>query len=238
MSTGYDVAASRPLPARKGLADEMPDGMTAVFIGDSITDAGRRSDPSGFLGAGYVRRLKEMADEREAPLRIINSGVSGDRIREMRRRWQQDCLAHRPDIVTVLIGVNDTCRRFDAGQTTSAEEYTEDYRAILGSAVAAGVTRLVVMEPFLVPVNEDQVQWRVQDLDLKIDASRTVAAEYGASLVPLDGLMNAEARVHGPLSVVGDGVHPSARGHQLIADGWWSVMADHLAVGVVHEAAG
>ena len=92
-----------------------------------------------------------MADEREAPLRIINSGVSGDRIRDVRRRWQQDCLAHQPDIVTILIGVNDTWRRFDAGETTSAEQYTEDYQAILGSAVAAGVTQLVVMEPFLVP---------------------------------------------------------------------------------------
>lgn len=198
---------------------------TALFIGDSITDMCRRTDPCGFLGAGYVRRIAELATEHADRLRIVNSGISGDRLTDLRKRWDADVLAHDPDILTVMIGVNDTWRRYDAGMTTTAEQFDGDYRAVLDATRARlPEVRLVIMEPFLVPLTDEQAGWRAEDLDAKIEVARAIARDYGATLVPLDGLFTERAATEGPLSVIDDGVHPSAGGHELIAQTWWSAV--------------
>lgn len=195
---------------------------TALFIGDSITDMCRRTDPCGFLGAGYVRRIAELAVEHGDPVRLVNSGVSGDRLTDLRKRWDADVLAHDPDILTVMVGVNDTWRRYDAGMTTTPERFESDYRAVLDATLAhRHLERLVIMEPFLVPLTDEQAGWRAEDLDAKIEVTRVIARDYSATLVPLDSLFTERAHADGALSVIDDGVHPSAGGHELIAQSWW-----------------
>ncbi|THG32656.1 hypothetical protein E6C70_13030 [Glaciibacter flavus] len=196
-----------------------------LFGGDSITDAGRREDPDGW-GDGYVRLIAE--DPAAASVEVINAGVGGDRVADLRRRWADDVLAARPDVVTVLVGVNDMWRRYDSDDPTTATAFREGYAAVLDATVAAGVSRLVLMEPFFVPLTDDQRAWRDDDLEEKIAVTRSLAEEYSARLVPLDDLFTAAAAREGVEQIVPDGVHPSARGHRMIADEWWRTASDLL----------
>lgn len=190
-----------------------------VFIGDSITDAGRTWSSDNPLGDGYVRELDRRFTTAGLPVTILNTGIGGHRVDDLRRRWTEDALALRPTLLSVLVGVNDTWRRYDSDDPTSVESYAADYDAIL-SAVDRDVThRIVLIEPFLVPISEEQSEWR-EDLDPKIAAVRALAARHGAILVPADVELNRAALVHGPEAIAFDGVHPTDLGHRLIADLW------------------
>jgi acyl-CoA thioesterase-1 len=199
--------------------------LTALFTGDSITDSGRVTDPSGFLGAGFVRRIGQLAPG----LWVVNSGVSGDRTADLRRRVDADVIDRRPDILTVLIGVNDMWRRYDSGLTTTPEEFESNYSAVLDRACdELDLEELVLMEPFLVPVAEGQTEWLAEDLEPKIAVVRELADRYGARLVGLAGLFAERAAADGALSLVLDGVHPTAAGHELIARAWLAAVGNEV----------
>ncbi|WP_203138164.1 SGNH/GDSL hydrolase family protein [Microbacterium sp. JZ31] len=183
---------------------------TLVFAGDSVTDADRRMDPAG-LGQGYVRLLAD--DPALAGARVVNAGIAGDRVRDLRARWSEDVAVHEPAIVSVLIGVNDMWRRFDSDDPTSAADFERDYRAILDGTDGA---RLVLIEPFLLAVREEQAAWRA-DLEEKIAVVHALAAERDAVLVRAD----RELRMRGDNpALAADGVHPTAHGHRALADLW------------------
>ncbi|GIG38047.1 SGNH/GDSL hydrolase family protein [Cellulomonas pakistanensis] len=189
-----------------------------LLVGDSVTDCGRRADPEA-LGDGYVRLLAE------GPLsgcRVTNRGVGGDRAVDLAARWDADVLAERPDVLSVLVGINDTWRRYDRGRATPAEAFETTYRALLGSALAAGVRRLVLVEPFVLPVTAEQERWWDEDLGAKVAAVHRLAAEHGAVLVPAGTHLAALAAAHGARALAADGVHPTAAGHRALADLWWA----------------
>ena len=189
---------------------------TIVFAGDSITDAGRREDPAG-LGDGYVRIIAERLEG--SGHRVVNSGISGDRAVDLRARWGEDVLAHEPDVLTVLIGVNDMWRRYDMDDPTSAEQFREVYDELLGSLAGTGAS-IILMEPFLLPISDEMHEWRADDLDAKIAVVRELADKHGATLIEVDGTLNDAARESGPASIAADGVHPTPEGHAIIADEW------------------
>src|SRR5512140_3804346 len=87
-------------------------GDKILFIGDSITDAGRRGDPDG-LGHGYVRMFRDLVSTRHPSLMVdvVNHGISGNTIRDLDKRWQHDVIAHRPNYLSISIGVNDVWRQ-------------------------------------------------------------------------------------------------------------------------------
>jgi acyl-CoA thioesterase-1 len=183
-----------------------------VFIGDSVTDCGRRDDEPDYLGDGYVRMIAEHLPRR----RVVNAGISGNRVVDLRDRWQIDVLEQHPDILCVYVGINDTWRRYDSNDPTSAAAFEADYRAILEATVPLA-PKLVLVEPFVLPVTEEQEQWH-EDLDEKRAAVGRLATEFGAVFVPLQALMAAAAEDHGAQALAQDGVHPTALGHRLIAD--------------------
>jgi len=187
-----------------------------VFIGDSVTDCGRRDDPDG-LGSGYVADLARRWGDRD-DLLVVNTGVSGHRIPDLEARVQADVVDHGPDLVSVMVGINDTWRRFDASDPTSTADYEASYRRFL-DAVTATKARLVLMEPFLLPVRTEQQGWR-EDLEPKIDVVRRLADLYGAVLVRTDRALNTLAVSVGAATLADDGVHPTAQGHVALADLW------------------
>lgn len=198
---------------------------TIVFAGDSITDAGRREDPDG-LGDGYVRIVAERLAE--SGHRVVNAGISGDRAVDLRARWSDDVQAHEPDVLSVLVGVNDMWRRYDSEDATSAEEFRAVYDELLTAMAGTGAS-IVLMEPFLLPVTDEMHGWRTDDLDGKIAVVRGLAEKHGATLVGLDGLLTDAARERGPEAVAFDGVHPTPYGHALIADAWIAAAGPLLA---------
>ena len=195
---------------------------TVVFAGDSVTDCGRRTDPDG-LGDGYVRNVYDALrrDLGERRPRIVNAGISGNRAVDLATRWSADVLIHDPSLVSILIGINDTWRRYDEDDPTTAESFEASYRALLDPLTCP----VVLIEPFLLPVKAGQEEWR-EDLDPKLDVVRKLAVEYGAILVPADLELNRQAVAVGAATLAGDGVHPTTAGHRAIADLWRRVVLE------------
>ncbi|AYF97951.1 SGNH/GDSL hydrolase family protein [Protaetiibacter intestinalis] len=194
--------------------------MTAplLFIGDSITDAGRRDDPDG-LGSGYVRLVAASLAARGDRRTVLNRGIGGDRIGDLRDRWEADVLAHAPGTLSVYVGINDTWRRFDSGLVTTTADFESAYRGLLEEARVASAPRLVLVEPFLTPVTPEQEGW-LDDLAGKREAVATLASEFGAAFVPLHRILTVAALHHGPAAIAADGVHPTPLGAELIAEAW------------------
>jgi len=196
-----------------------------VFAGDSITDAGRLRSDDRSLGDGYVSLIADELTAQGADVVAINRGIAGDRAVDLERRWDQDVLAERPDVLTVYVGVNDMLRRFDSGDPTSAEAFEATYRRLLASV---RVPLLILVEPFFVPVRPEQHEW-LADLDEKRAIVARLAEENGARLVLLHDAVTRAAAEQGADAVVPDGVHPTPVGSRLLADAWLAAYTEATA---------
>ncbi|CAN2178651.1 TesA Lysophospholipase L1 and related esterases [Candidatus Nanopelagicaceae bacterium] len=185
-----------------------------VFIGDSVTDCGRLEVPP--FGDGYVFNI---ANSTRLSGEIINVGTSGHRLVDLENRWNTDVLAHQPTLVSVAIGINDTWRRYDDNDPTSAEAFEDSYRRVLAATKAQGNPELVLCEPFLLAVRDEMNTWR-EDLDPKIAVVHKLATEFKAKLVPFDQRFNDLAKEMSMSELAEDGIHPSKLGHQIMADLW------------------
>ncbi|SEG95311.1 Lysophospholipase L1 [Actinacidiphila yanglinensis] len=195
------------------------DAARVLFQGDSITDASRDREDDAGLGNGYVSLIAGRLAADGSGRKVLNRGISGNRVVDLRARWQEDALDLAPDLLSVMIGVNDTWRRYDANEITTIEDYERDYRFILEQARAIGA-QLVLIEPFLVPVDDEQWTWR-EDLDGRIHVVRRLAADFDAALLAADGLLNQAAREAGsPAAIADDGVHLTPAGHACLAAAW------------------
>lgn len=192
-----------------------------LFQGDSITDCGRNYEDASSLGVGYAMMIAASLGLAfpEKNLTFINRGINGNRAVDLQKRWDKDCLELKPTWVSIYIGINDTWRRIDSGEETTAAQFEAIYRDLIERTLNNLDARLVLVEPFVLPVPEDRKGWRL-DLDPKIHVVRELAREYNALLVPLDGLFAAASVKADPAYWAGDGVHPSPAGHALIADAW------------------
>ncbi|MFK7692032.1 SGNH/GDSL hydrolase family protein [Paenibacillus sp. HJGM_3] len=203
------------------MGTRLKQGDVVLFQGDSITDAGRNREVGSDLGRGYAYLTAALfgAKYPEKQVQFLNRGISGNRVINLQERWQADCLDLKPTWVSIYIGINDTWRRYDRQDETSAEKFESGYRDILNRTKESLDAKLVLIEPFVVPHPEDRKTWR-EDLDPKIQVVRELAREYGALLVPLDGLFAAASMRAEPKYWAPDGVHPSPAGHALIAEAW------------------
>jgi acyl-CoA thioesterase I len=199
----------------------LEENSVVVLIGDSVTDCGRDYKDQESLGSGYALAIAAEYGSRypEQHITFINKGINGHRVVDLEARWQRDCLDLQPDYVSILIGINDTWRRYDSQDPTSSEKFYEGYRRLLERTVRQGVKGIILLEPFVVPVREEQKNW-YEDLNPKIQAVRELAKQFQTLYVPLDGLLNAASTRTGAAYWAGDGVHPSAAGHGLIAEAW------------------
>jgi lysophospholipase L1-like esterase len=172
------------------------------------------------LGAGYAMLVAAhlLAARPDDHLRCINRGVSGEGVQGLRRRWQDDCLSLRPDIVSILVGVNDAIRT--PRPALAPDVFADTYRELLAETRRAlPDISLVLCEPFALPVGE------VTGADLATIADyglivRELADATGAILVPLQRVFT-EAQQRAPAVYWSfDGIHPNAQGHWLIAQAW------------------
>ncbi len=195
--------------------------MRILFQGDSITDAGRSREDLTDLGPGYPRYAAALLRERhpDREWTFINRGVSGNRTGDLLARWQEDCLALKPDLVSILVGINDTWRAFDQNLPTTVEQFEANYRRLLEEVRRGTQAKILMLEPFVLHNTPDKDAWRA-DLDPKIEAVRRLAREYADGYVPLDGLFAAACVEQGPLHWSADGVHPAQAGARLIADAY------------------
>ncbi len=195
--------------------------MSAVnlFIGDSVTDCGRDIEPP--YGDGYVR---EIARSGKLAGQIINVGTSGHRLIDLEKRWQVDVLDHKPILVSIAIGINDTWRRYDDNDPTSTQDFRDQYHRVLTLTRQACNPQFVLCEPFLLSVREEMNTWR-EDLDPKIDVVYAMAKEFDAIVVPFDKHLNQLATTFAMADIADDGIHPNPFGHAEMAKLWLSNVA-------------
>ena len=194
------------------------DNDLVLFQGDSVTDAGRNGDN---LGSGHQNTLAAWfsAMYPQKNVKFINRGIGGHRVCDLQKRWKTDCLDLKPTVVSILIGINDTWRRYDSNDPTSTEKFETGYRDLLEQIRKNLNARIIICEPFLLHVMNGQSQWR-EDLNPKIDVVRKLAIEFDTLLVPLDGIFAQAATRQTPAFWTADGVHPTPTSHALISQNW------------------
>lgn len=200
-------------------------GHTILFIGDSITDEGRDRSDSKDLGKGYPLLVASYLWNQypSYDLNILNRGIGGDEVFNLKERWEEDCLNYNPDIVSILVGVNDVWWHIDDEEKLDEAallKFEEDYRWLLKTLAHRTDARVVIMEPYVLPYPKDRMAWR-KHLDPRIQIIRRLANDYHATFVPLDGILNAKGIINGFETYTGDdGVHPTVAGHAAIAEAW------------------
>jgi lysophospholipase L1-like esterase len=203
-------------------------GQRIVFQGDSITDAGRMRAAAApnspeLLGQGYAGLCawRLLADYPGLGLEIHNRGVSGNRVPDLDARWQHDCLALKPHLLSVLIGVNDLWHRLEGRAGGSIREYEQQYRTLVErTREALPDVRLVLCEPFTLRCGVVNRRWFPEFDELRAAAER-VAVACGAIWVPFQSVFDDAVNAGtDPSYWAGDGVHPTPWGHQLLADAW------------------
>ncbi len=194
-----------------------------LFQGDSVTDVGWREDKDTGLGWGYPRMvaLALKALHPDMNVTVVNRGISGDCVRDLKARWDADCIDVKPTVVSILIGVNDTWHGFDVGQQTTLQAFIDDYRAILTRVRDEVGARIVLIAPFTIPTlpEHHSLEWRA-DLNPRIDAVCELAREFNAEYIPMDALLHAASLKIGCETLSKDGVHPTEVGHTFIAETW------------------
>jgi lysophospholipase L1-like esterase len=198
-------------------------GATVLFTGDSITDAGR-ARPVGKgagLGSGYVAIVQERLKENV----VLNTGISGHTVRDLAARWDNDVINLKPDWLSIMIGTNDVWRQFDKrGVGVLPTDYKATYRSLLTRVRPNLKGGLVLMTPFLVEANE------AEPMRARMDEYRQIvielAGEFGAYLVDTQGMYNYHMLQGATVNdIAGDRVHPSPKGHKIMAETWLSTVS-------------
>lgn len=199
----------------------IPKSAKILFQGDSITDASRNRDDPDHLGEGWVAMLKPWVDARlpECRYQFVNRGIGGNRVVNLLERWERDCVAIQPDVLSILVGVNDTWRRYDQNDPTSVDQFRAGYRDLLVRFREVNDGPIILCSPFLSHVS-DVVAGMREDLDPKIGAVEALAEEFQAIYVDLNTAFKHACDKREPQYWTHDGVHPTLAGQALIAQTW------------------
>ena len=192
---------------------------TIEFIGDSITDCGRQAPPDEPLGNGYVRIVHQLlqAGYPELQLKILNKGISGDRVTSLKARWKPDVLDLDPDWLFIFIGVNDVWRYFDGDreEAVALPEFENIYRQLLKGASTNSHAQIRLISPFLAETDsDDPFRKKLCQYQEAIDH---LGQEFELPVVHLQPAFDWAMLSKPAAYWTSDRVHPTEEGHMLIA---------------------
>ncbi len=215
---------------------QLKENAVILFQGDSITDAGRdrkNQEPNNTdaIGHGYAlfasgHLLEKYAEKK---LTIYNRGVSGNKVFQLRERWDEDCIALKPDVLSILIGVNDYWHTLGGGYKGTLQKFMTDYRELLNyTKQKLPNVQLIICEPYTLKGGGaiKPEQWYPM-FDEYRKATKTLAEEFHATYVPVQtiydkAILRAPDRYWAP-----DGIHPGLPGAKLITNGWLKATGLH-----------
>ena len=226
--TGLGLATSARAASSARVGPLLSAGDTILFQGDSITDAGRNRDKEttaneqAGLGNGYAwfAAAELLVDRPQAGLRTYNRGISGNKVFQLAERWDKDCLALKPNLLSILIGVNDIWHTLNGQYKGTVEIYERDYRALLDrTRKALPDVKLVICEPFVLRCGAVNDKW-FPEFDQYRAAAKRVADTYHAAFIPFQAMFDEAIKYAPPEHWAKDGVHPTASGAALMAHEW------------------
>jgi len=199
-------------------------GSKLLFIGDSITDCDRTKPvgegSSDDLGKGYVAfvegLLRSVYPERQ--IRVVNMGISGHTVRDLKARWPTDVMAQKPDWVSIMIGINDVWRQFDSPFHKEKHVYIDEYEETLRQLVTETkpfVTGIILMTPFLIESNENDPMRRT--MDQYGNVVKRLAKETNCLIIDTQAAFDQVLKTLHSTSLAWDRVHPDTAGHMVIA---------------------
>ena len=215
------------------MTTQLKSGETILFIGDSITDCGRRNN-GGTLGEGYVRWFDVLLTLRETDKRvtIINKGIGGDRITGLQQRWTDDVLRHKPDWLSIKIGINDLHSYLNNPsdpQSVSPKVYAQAFDDILARThKALPKCRILLIDPFYISIENTPDLWRRKVLDLLPGYIKTVhqmSRQYKTRLVETHAVYQRLLKYRDADTFCAEPVHPNQVGHAVIAEAVYAALS-------------
>jgi lysophospholipase L1-like esterase len=203
-----------------------------LFQGDSITDSGRAktgptANAAGSLGNGYALLAGAglLNDHGGQNLSIHNRGISGNKVYQLAERWDTDCLDLKPNVLSILIGVNDFWHKLNGKYEGTAKIYRDDFAKLLDrTRKSLPNVQLIIGEPFAIPgVKAVDDKWFPAFYDYQAAAAE-IAKKYGATWIPYQSIFNKAIKTAPASYWTGDGVHPSLAGAALMAEAWLAVI--------------
>lgn len=199
-----------------------------LFQGDSITDSGRLKTETGanqsrLLGNGYPFMASSdlLMQHPTKNLKIYNKGISGNKVYQLAERWDTDCLELKPNVLSIMIGVNDFWHTLTSNYTGTSDTYRKDYKALLErTKQSLPDVKLIIGEPFAVTgVKAVTEKWYPAFNEYR-QAAKEMAASYNAAWIPYQTVFdNAQKLAPGSYWTT-DGVHPTLAGARLMATAW------------------
>jgi lysophospholipase L1-like esterase len=201
-----------------------------VFIGDSITDSGRR-DVAIPYGNGYVNMIRSflLARYPELGLTIVNKGINGNTVRELAARWETDVVTEHPDYLSVCVGINDVIRQFSGDSSTAVfpDEYKNTLRSLIKRAQDTSGARLILMTPYMIELDPNQPVRK--QLDAYGAMVVALAGELFIPVVKLQDAFDTALKYTTPTFWSDDQFHPNGPGHAVIAQAFLRVVGYTLA---------
>lgn len=209
--------------------------MKILFQGDSITDVGRNTERGSqqSIGQGYALMVTgELGARYPGQYTFENRGISGNRIVDLYARIKVDCWNLEPDVISILLGVNDVWHEFGNGNGVEADRFEKVYRMVIEDTLAKlPNVKFILMEPFALPCTATEGRWEefYQEIQKLSQIVQNLAKEYHLSYVPLQKKLEEVTTPELSDYWLGDGVHPTPAGHRLIADAWLEVFQKDFA---------
>jgi lysophospholipase L1-like esterase len=208
---------------------------TFLFQGDSITDGNRtrNNDWNHVMGHGYqyIIASKLWYDFPKRNLHFFNRGISGNKITDLAARWQKDTLDIKPDVLSILVGINDAFAFFNGNKDYSAANYENDYSALLQQTKRQlPNVKLVLCEPFILPVGKVKEKWNEYSGELvkRQQIVKRLSEEFDAIFVGFQTAFN-KALSKAPAEYwIWDGIHPMPAGHELMAREWLKTVSKKI----------
>lgn len=198
---------------------------TILFQGDSITDASRTKDDAN-IGRGYAALVAATLGYKcPGEYEFINRGINGNRVTDLYARIKRDMINLRPDVMSILIGVNDVWHEYDfgGGNGVDAEKYYRIYSMLIEEVgEALPNTQIMIMEPFVLKGTATDQNWDIfyAEVRKRADKAREIARKYELAFVPLQKQFEAVTKQAPEEHWLKDGVHPTLAGHELIRQEW------------------
>ena len=198
---------------------------TILFQGDSITDAGRDKTYDSHLGYGYATLVSaKIGNKYPGEYKFINRGISGNRIVDVYARIKADILNLKPDYMSLLIGINDVWHEVACENGVDNEKFEKIYCMLIEEIKEAlPDIKIIILEPFVLKATATEENWDYfyKETIKRGEAAKRVAEKYSLPFVSLqDKFDKAMEKCNDALYWTQDGVHPTAAGHQIIADEW------------------
>jgi lysophospholipase L1-like esterase len=207
--------------------DKNGEGTIFLFQGDSITDGGRsrNNDWNHVLGHGYAYLIASRlwADHTKQEFHFFNRGISGNTITDLTGRWEKDTLSIKPEVLSILIGINDISTYINGNKEYSVENFEKDYRTLLqDTQEELPRVQLVLCDPFILPVGKVKDRWNeyFPEIEKRQKAIAALAIEFKAIHIQFQKVFNSALSKAPAEYWIWDGVHPMPAGHELMAREW------------------